>query len=230
MRSSTGSGARRLLAPARARRAALEERVAVGVEQPAAVGGQAQRVVLDSAVHGAEQREHAVPGGGRALQRILAVAVGALLQLRAQRARRQRLVVARIVDRQQPPLLGDEQEHQSHHHRDRAAVDLGALEVLQQLAVAVAVLAVERRDQQLDGAADLRAELVGDLLLAAGALLQQRRQPLLDRQREEPAGAEQRDERAQRDRLLQPQLGAPRAGAGALARARPHERPALRRR
>ena len=151
--------------------AAFEERVAVGVEQAAAVGGQAQRVVLDAAVHGAEQREHAVPGGGRALERVLAVAVGALLQLRAQRARGERLGVARVVDRQQPALLGDEQEHQAHHHRDRAAVDLGALEVGEQLAVALAVLAVERRDQQLDGAADLGAELVGDLLLLAGALL-----------------------------------------------------------
>ena len=67
------------VAPARARRAAFEERVAVGIEEAAAVGEQAQRVVLDAAVHGAKQREHAVPRGRRALQRVLAVAVGALL-------------------------------------------------------------------------------------------------------------------------------------------------------
>ena len=127
--------------------AAFEERVAVGVEQAAAVGGQAQRVVLDAAVHGAEQREHAVPGGGRALERVLAVAVGALLQLRAQRARGERLGVERVVDRQQPALLGDEQEDEAHHHGRRAAVDLGVFEVSQQLAVAVAVLAVERGDR-----------------------------------------------------------------------------------
>ena len=100
------------------------------------------------------------------------------------------------------------------------------LEAREQLAVTLAVLVVERRDQELDRAADLGAELVGDLLLLARALGEQRRQPLLDRQREEPPGAEQRDERAQRDRLLEPQLAAPRAHAGALALARPHERPA----
>ena len=91
---------RRLLVPAAAGLAALEERVAVGVEQPAAVGGQPQRVVLDPAVHGAEQREDPVPGGGRALERILALAVGALLELGAQRARGERLGIAGVVDRQ----------------------------------------------------------------------------------------------------------------------------------
>ena len=97
--------------------------------------------------------------------------------------RRERLRVERVVDRQQPPLLGHEQEDEAHHHRDRAAVDLLVGEVAQQLAVAVAVLAVERGDQQLDGAPHLRAEPVGDLLLAVGALLQQRREALVDRQR-----------------------------------------------
>ena len=170
MRSSTGSGCAACSCQPAAGLAALQERVAVGVEQPAAVGGQSQRVVLDPAVHGAEQREDPVPGGGRALERILAVAVGALLELGAQRARGQGLGVARVVDRQQPALLGDEQEHEPHHHGDRAAVDLGLSRSCEQLAVTVAVLAVERRDQQLDGAADLGAELVGDLLLLARAL------------------------------------------------------------
>ena len=155
------------------RRAAFEERVAVGIEQPAAVGGQPQRVVLDPGVDGAEEREHAVPGGRRALQRVLALAVGALVQLRAQRARGQRLGVARVVDGQQPALLGHEQEDEPHHHGDRAAVDLVLIEARQQRAVALAVGRVERGDQQLDAAAHLRAELVGDLLLLVRALLQQ---------------------------------------------------------
>ena len=180
MRSSTGSGAAPVASPRRAGCAALEERVAVGVEQAAAVGGQAQRVVLDAAVDGAEQREHAVPRGLRVLQDVLAVAVGPLVQLGAQRRGGERLVVALLVDRQQPPLLGDEEEDEAHHHRDRAPVDLGALELLQQRAVAVAVLAVERGDEQLDGMADLAAELVGDLLLLARALLQELGEPLLD--------------------------------------------------
>src|SRR4051812_13097081 len=91
--------------------------------------------------------------------------------------------------------------------------------------MAVAVLAIERRDEQLDRAPDLGAELVGDLLLLAGALRQQLREPLLDRHREKAPRTEQRDERPQRDRLLEPQLAAPRAGAGRLTFARPHERP-----
>ena len=181
--------------------------------------------MLDPAVYGPEQRQHAVPGGGRALEWVLAVAVSALLQLATERARGERLRVTRVVDRQEAALLGDKQEHQAHHHRDRAAVDLGALQILQQLAMAIAVLQVERRDQQLNGTPDLGAELVGDLLLFAGALLQQRREAVLDGQREEPPGAEQRRERSQRDGLLEPQLRAPRARAGRLALTGPHERP-----
>ena len=67
-----------------------------------------------------------MPGGGRALERVLAVAVGALLELSAQRAGGERLGVAVVIERQQPSLLGDEQEYEPHHHGDRAAVDLGA--------------------------------------------------------------------------------------------------------
>ena len=200
-------------APVGAGRAAFEEREAVGVEQAAAVGGQAQRVVLDAAVHGAEEREQAVPGGGGRLQRVLAVAVGALLELRAERGRRERLGVERVVERQQPALLGDEQEDQAHHHRDRASVDLLVGEVAEQLAVAVAVLAVERGDQQLDGAPDLGAELVGDLLLASALSCSSAARPSSTGRPKKRRAPSSVGERAQRDRLLQPELGAPGAGA-----------------
>jgi len=214
-----------LLLPAGVRPAALQERVAVGVEEAAAVGGQAQRVVLDARVHGAEEREDAVPGGGRALQRIFAVAVGTLLDLRAQPGGRERLGVQRGVDRQQLALLGDEQEDEAHHHRPRAAIDFGGLQLGEQLPVAFAVLAVEGGDEQLDGVAHLRFELVGDLLLPVGALLKQLSEAVFDGEREEAPGAEQRRERTQGQRLFQPQLRTPGAGAGRLVRARPDQRP-----
>jgi len=44
--------------------------------------------VLDAGADGAQEREDTVPGGGRALQRILSVAVSALLKLRAARGLR----------------------------------------------------------------------------------------------------------------------------------------------
>ena len=146
--------------------------------------------MLDPAVHRAEQRQDPVPRRSRALERVLALAVGLLLELCAQRARGEGLRVAGVVDRQEAPLVGDEQEHQPHHHGHRSAVHLGLLESREQLAVALAVLVVERGDEELDGAADLAAELVGHLLLLARALREQRCQSLLYRQGEEPSGPE----------------------------------------
>jgi hypothetical protein len=105
---------------------------------------------------------------------LLAAAVSALLQLGAQRACGQRLGVELVLDRQQLALLGHEQEHEPHHHHDRAAVDLFAAELRKQLSMSLAILVIERCDQQLHRAAHLRAELVGDLLLAFGAFAEQR--------------------------------------------------------
>ncbi|MCP9490184.1 MAG: hypothetical protein MSC31_09955 [Solirubrobacteraceae bacterium MAG38_C4-C5] len=84
----------------------------------------------------------------------------------------------------------------------------------EQLAVALAVLAIQRGDQQLDGAAHLCAQAVGDLLLALRAVGQQRGHALLDGHAEEAVGAQQRGEGAQGETvLLQPDLRPPGAGA-----------------
>ena len=64
------------LAPGRAGRAPFQEREAVGVEEVAAVGGQAQILVLDAAVDGAEGGQQAAPGVVPPLQHLFAVLVG----------------------------------------------------------------------------------------------------------------------------------------------------------
>ena len=121
-----------------------------------------------------EQREQPVPGGGGVLQVLLASPRRALLQLGAEPAGRVRLRVELVVGGQQPAFLGEEQEHDAHHHRDRAAVDLvrGRRRAGRARRVAVAdVGPADRGDQQLDRLADLDAERLGDLLLAVQAAL-----------------------------------------------------------
>ena len=88
MRLSIGSGSAGAVLPGRAGPAAFEEREAVGVEQAAAVGGQAQLLVLDAAVDGAEGGEQPRPGVVPALQHLLAVLVGLLVELGARGSRR----------------------------------------------------------------------------------------------------------------------------------------------
>jgi hypothetical protein len=105
-----------------ARLAALQEWEAVGVEQAAAVGGQPELLVLHPAVDHAEGGEQALPGGVAALQRLLAEAVGLLLELPAQGGDRVGLVVELVAEQEQPALLGRQQEHQPHHHGDGGLV------------------------------------------------------------------------------------------------------------
>ena len=153
---------------------AFEEREAVGVEQGAAVGRQAQGLVPHAAVDGAEGREQPGPGVGAALEHLLAVPIGLLAQLGAERRDGVVGVADRIAQEQQAPLLGREQEDEPHHDREGRLVQPLLAEASKQLAPAVLVDAVERLDQHLDRLAHLVAELVGDLLLVLGALRQQR--------------------------------------------------------
>lgn len=85
----------------------------------------------------------------------------------------------------------------------------------------------DRGHQQLDGLADLPAQRLGDLLLGVLAAGQQRTELLALRHGEEPAPAQQRDERPDHVpfRELGPGDGVEHGGAGHSPARRPHQRP-----
>src|SRR5581483_4635292 len=91
-----GQGRRVVLVPVAAGTTTLEERIAVRVEEAAPVGRQPKRLVLDAAVDRAKEREQPMPRGRGALERILAVAGRALLELLAKRRGRVTLGVERV--------------------------------------------------------------------------------------------------------------------------------------
>jgi hypothetical protein len=69
-------------------------------------------------------------------------------------------------------FLGEQEEHHAHHHRDRTTVDVVRVDVGQTALTAFPrgdVGPADRRDQQLDGLADLHTEGLGELLLEAEA-------------------------------------------------------------
>ena len=203
--------------------AAFEPRVAVGVEQAAAVGGQPQVLVRDTGVDGAGDGEQPVPGGG-ALAEDRAEAVG-LLQLLDEVADAVGGDVQVVVAGQQAAFLGEQQEHDAHHHRDDAGVEVVVADAGQERAVRFAVELVERRDEQLDGLADLAAELLGDLFLAFEGLGEQGRELVLRLRGLEAGAGEQRDEALQGLRLLAEQGRVPHGGTGRAAARRGDERP-----
>ena len=149
------------------------------------------------------------------------------MQLGAQRARRVVLVVERVAQQEQAALLGAQQEDQPHHHRQAGLVQDALAHALQQRPAAVLVGAIQRRHEDLDRAAHLVAELVGDLLLIHRAGIQQRLQRLVIGHAEEAPDAQQAAERAQRQPLLAPQARVPGDVAGGLARPGAHQQPRL---
>ena len=102
--------------------AAFEPRVTVRVEQATAVGGQPQVLVRDTGVDRARHGEQPVPRGG-ALPQDRAEAV-LLFQLLDEVADAVGSDVQVVVARQQAAFLGEEQEHDTHHHRDDAGVEI----------------------------------------------------------------------------------------------------------
>ena len=79
--------------------------------------------MLHPAVDRAEGREQAAPGIVAAFEHFLTGGIGGGAQLRPQRTHGIVLVVDRGAEQQQPALLGREQEHQPHHHRERRLVE-----------------------------------------------------------------------------------------------------------
>ena len=105
-------------------RAAFEERVAVRVKEAAAVGREAEFVVLDAAVDGAEGGEQAAPGVVAAFEKFLPVTVGGLPELFPQGGDGVVLVVEVVAEQEQAFFLGAEEEDQPHHDREGGVVEV----------------------------------------------------------------------------------------------------------
>jgi hypothetical protein len=201
---------------------ALEEGEAIRVEQRAPQRRQAQVLVLDTAIHGTEDRQQARPGIPAAFQNL----IGFGAQLHAQGRERIVGLVAFVAQQQQAALLGGEQEDQPHHHRQCGFVEFRLFYVTQQLTVAVLVGFVERLDQHFDGAANLLTEGVGDLVLILQRAVEQSRQ-LLGFIDEEAPNAQQVHEGLQGDGLLTPEARIPAGEGGDSAHRGIHQHPAL---
>ena len=164
-----------------------------------------------------------MPGGG-ALAEDRTKAVG-LLQLLDEVADAVGGDVQVVVTGQQAAFLGEQQEHDAHHHRDDAGVEVVVADAGQERGVRFAVELVERRDEKLDSLADLAAELLGDLFLAFEGFGEQSRELVLRLCGLEAGAGEQGDEALQGLRLFAEQGGVPHGGAGRGTARRGDERP-----
>ena len=186
--------------------------------------------MLHAAVDRPEGREQPDPGIVPAFEHFLAVLVGRFLQLGHEGRDGVVLVVERVAQEQQFPLLGGEQEHQPHHDRQGGLVEVGLGDA--RPAVARPWSWSARSSDwmmHLDGLADLIAKLVGDFLLVRGALLEHRLERLVVGHAEEAVDAEQAAEGPQRDRLLEPEGRVPGGEAGRLPLRGIDQHPVVRR-
>ena len=125
--------------------AAFEERELVGVEQVPGVGKQLHPLVLDPAVDRPEGGEEPDPGIVPPLQDLLALLVGRLLEPGHEGRDGVVLVVERVAQQEQVPLLGREQEHEPHHDREGGPVEFGLGHARQELPLFVLVDPVDAR-------------------------------------------------------------------------------------
>ncbi|MGH9115497.1 MAG: hypothetical protein ACRDWW_06650 [Acidimicrobiales bacterium] len=205
--------------------AALEPGVAIGVEEAAAVGGEAEVFVGDAGVDGAADGQEAVPCAAAVLEGGFAVEGGPALESLHEPADAVRLDVGGVVGGQEAAFLGEEKEHDAHHGGDDSVVEVVVAHPGEELAVAGLVQGVECADEELDGVTDLAAEGLGDLLLAAEAFGEELWEPVLRFLGQEAAPAEQGDEGSERFRFFTPEAGVPHARRGGGAPRGPDEGP-----
>ncbi len=177
----------------------------------------------DAGVQRAADREQSVPGTGAVLQRLPPGEGLGGLQLLDEAADAVGGDVHVVVTGEQASLLGEQEEHQPHHHGDDPVVQVVVAHPGQD--ARVRIQPVQRPHEQLDGVADLAAEVVGDLLLGADTLGQQRRQRVGVSNSQEAGAGQQRDEGPERLRLLPEQARVPHGGPGGATGRRPHHGP-----
>ncbi len=137
-------------------------------------------------VNRAGQRQQPVPGRGAVFQRLFSGQAGLALKLADQLADPVGGDVDVVVAGQQPAFLGEQQEHDPHHHRDHARVELVVIDPGQQPALGLVVQPVQRPGQHLHCVADLLAERLGYFLATFQALPEQCRQLVRSCDGEEP--------------------------------------------
>ena len=170
-----------------------EPGVGVRVEQRSVVGDQVELGMGHAPVDDGEQSQEPVPGQDGVLElAFVAAGVGdALLEFGVQAACGVGAGVELVVGGEQAAFLGEQQEDDPHHHRDRAPVDLVGGDV------GADIGPVERGDQELDGLADLDSQPVGDLFLVVQALAEKRGQLAFRRDGEKAASLKQGNEGTQ---------------------------------
>ena len=223
-----------------------EEGEAFGVEQGAAVGGDAHVLGVDAAVQGSGGGQQSMPGQARAVHGLLALVAGARLQGVQDRGQ---AVAAGVegVGGQESALLGEEEEDAAHHDGDNRLVDfpgLGSQRIAVRLSahiVALSTLSTRRGlalggieegvgqggDDELDCAAHLGAQGLGDLLRRQDRFFEEPVQALRRGAAHQAAHAQELAESVAGGRFLHPGLAVDDAGGRApLPRGTHHGPPA----
>jgi len=117
----------------------FKKRELIGVKQFAPVGGEFEPWVLDTPEHCTKGRQQAAPRIVAAFQHLLAKVVRRDSQLLPQGRNGVVLVIKLVAQQEQVSLLGAEQEHQPHHHREGGIVQLVLGHSLEQSTTAVPI-------------------------------------------------------------------------------------------
>ena len=177
---------------------AQQEREGRGIEQLAAAP--AHPAGAAAAMHEAEQRQQATPGAAPLVHRVRRARL-VVQQLGVQRAHAVALVVEGAAlgvgaRGHQVAILGIEQEHEAHQHREQALVEMAGPGA-RQFGDPLRLGRVQAAQQPVQRAEHLARERRGDGGLRPSALRQQRRQAALRRVGEQPRRTQQQLEAAQ---------------------------------
>ena len=176
--------------------AALQELVAVRVEEDAVPGREPQPCRFGAVVDHPKQGQESCPGAVALVHRVgVECCVGPQPFVEAGKG-----VVAfeGPVVGQQAALFRVEQEHQPQDHGEQTAIDVVAVFpelFVQQLAARGVVGCLEAAQQLVEGVQHLHRELLADLVLVLAAVGEQGRQALFPRQGQQPALVQQQSKR-----------------------------------
>ena len=172
--------------------ATFEKREAVRVKQHPVAARQMQITGLHAIVDHAEEHQQLRPRPIALLHRIR-VERGILAQPLVE-SRERVAVQERLILRQHLALLRVEQENQAQNHRQQPAIDLIRLVVqraVQQRPVRLFIRRLHTTQQGVERVQHLLRQALADLVLKLTALIEQRRQPLVTRQRQQTFLTEQ---------------------------------------